>query len=150
MALPSLEPGAGIVTVLAMPETRLFARGVASVLFPQLSEDIRMRRFLVVITVFLAVGAFCGSDAMAKGNKGGKGGAKKKQGNHPPAASIFDKLDKNNDGRLTVEEFKVGTPPGTTAETAEKAFKALDKNGDGLLNRGEFTGQTGKNGVKKK
>ena len=44
-------------------------------------------------------------------------------------------MDRNHDGRLTLEEYKVGFPD---AVDVEKEFKALDTNGDGTLSIDEY------------
>lgn len=51
--------------------------------------------------------------------------------------AIFKKLDKDSDGKLTLEEFK-GKKTGKKADRAEKLFKRLDKDNDGKLTLEEF------------
>ena len=53
----------------------------------------------------------------------------------PEAA--FKKMDKDSDGKLTLEEFK-GKRMGDKATKAEERFKKLDKNDDKSLNLEEF------------
>jgi Ca2+-binding EF-hand superfamily protein len=57
----------------------------------------------------------------------------------PDAAAQFKKLDTNNDGKLSKEEF-VGKRKGDKADKAAEAFKKKDKNGDGSLSLEEFKG----------
>ena len=59
----------------------------------------------------------------------------------------FKKMDKDSDGKLTLEEYK-GKRTGKKAERAEKLFKRLDKNSDGSLTLEEF--KTRKKKKKKK
>ena len=49
----------------------------------------------------------------------------------------FKKLDANNDGKLSLEEY-VGKRTGEKKEKAEKAFKKKDKDGDGFLSLEEY------------
>ena len=49
----------------------------------------------------------------------------------------FKRLDKDGDGKLTLEEFK-GNRTGEKAEQAEKQFKRIDKDGDSKLTLDEY------------
>lgn len=49
--------------------------------------------------------------------------------------AMFDKRDKNKDGKLTLEEFLAGQPD---PDEAPKRFPSFDKNKDGFLSREEF------------
>jgi len=51
----------------------------------------------------------------------------------------FKKLDTNNDGAVSLEEFKAGPAGKRDATKAEAAFKRRDKDGDGKLTLEEFT-----------
>lgn len=59
----------------------------------------------------------------------------------------FKKLDKNADGKLSLDEFK-GKKAGEKAEQAEAAFKAKDKDSDGFLTLEEFSAKAKKNKTK--
>jgi Ca2+-binding EF-hand superfamily protein len=91
----------------------------------------------VVVGAFVLSGSVRADDA-----------AKKKKAAVTPAAEAFKKLDANNDGKLTQEEFKniatVVTIPkakkGAAAFDAAAAFKKLDKNEDGKLTAEEYAG----------
>jgi hypothetical protein len=49
----------------------------------------------------------------------------------------FKKMDKDSDGKLSLEEFK-GKRQGDKATKAEERFKKLDKNSDNSLSLEEF------------
>ncbi len=61
-----------------------------------------------------------------------------KAADKPTAEERFKKLDKDGDGKLTMEEYK-GKKTGEKAEAAEKDFKARDKDNDGFLTLDEFS-----------
>jgi Ca2+-binding EF-hand superfamily protein len=50
---------------------------------------------------------------------------------------VFKRLDKNSDGKVTLEEFKAH-PGLKNKEAAAKAFKAADANADDKLSLAEF------------
>ena len=75
------------------------------------------------------------------------GSNKEKKGKQSPDA-VFQKHDKDSDGKLTVDEFK-GSKTGSKAARAEKKFQKLDTNGDGAVTRDEFKTPKGKKGDKK-
>lgn len=52
----------------------------------------------------------------------------------------FSKADKDNDGKVTKEEFIAATAGKTDKAKAEKAFARKDKNHDGSLTKEEFGG----------
>jgi len=61
-----------------------------------------------------------------------------KPGEAKPAvdrAALFEKKDKNHDGKLTKEEFMANQPD---PEAAEKRFPLFDTNKDGVLSKEEF------------
>jgi Ca2+-binding EF-hand superfamily protein len=61
---------------------------------------------------------------------------KNKQPSPPPRTSpSFSALDKNNDGRLSLEEFNAGFP---NLANPEEKFKSLDTNGDGFVGMDEY------------
>jgi len=94
-----------------------------------------MKRFVIGVVVLSIVGLLATGEAMAKRDK-------KNRKNDPAAvAESFKALDKNGDGKLSLDEFKAGK---TDAQEAEKSFKSLDKNGDGTLTQDEFAPPTDK------
>jgi Ca2+-binding EF-hand superfamily protein len=86
-----------------------------------------MKKFAIGLVVLGIVGLLAGGQALAKGGKN--------KGRDPAAtaAEAFKALDKNGDGKLSLEEFTAGK----IAE-AEKSFKALDKDSKGFLSQDEF------------
>jgi hypothetical protein len=67
---------------------------------------------------------------------GGPGGQGK--GQRPPPEEVFKKLDTNNDGWLSLDEFKAGHKGQQDPAKAAAAFKAMDKNSDGKVTLEEF------------
>ena len=63
------------------------------------------------------------------------GAEKTKPGKSQDRAAMFRKRDKDNDGRLSREEFLTGQPD---PEEAPKRFPRFDKDQDGSLNQTEF------------
>jgi iduronate 2-sulfatase len=63
------------------------------------------------------------------------GAEKTKPGKNQDRAAMFRKRDKDNDGRLSREEFLAGQPD---PEEAPKRFPRFDKDQDGSLNEMEF------------
>lgn len=51
---------------------------------------------------------------------------------------MFKNKDKNNDGKLTLEELKGKANKPEAVERAEKLMKAKDKDGDGALTKEEL------------
>lgn len=69
--------------------------------------------------------------ASGQSSKKKSSGGKSKQ----DRGAMFDKRDKNKDGKLTLEEFLAGQPD---PDEAPKRFPLFDKNNDGFLSREEF------------
>ena len=51
---------------------------------------------------------------------------------------LFKKLDSNNDGKLSLEEFKAGPAAQKDPTKAEAKFKKMDTNNHGFLTLEEF------------
>jgi len=62
----------------------------------------------------------------------------------PSPEEQFKKMDKNGDGKLSLDEFK-GKRQGDKATKAEETFKKKDKDNDGSLSLEEFKGKAKKN-----
>lgn len=98
-----------------------------------------MKRFMMVLASVALVGLF-GASAWAGDDDNGKGKGKKAD----PEAQ-FKKLDANNDGKLSLDEFKK-LPIFEKAKEggkgkrpdAESMFKRLDTDKDGYLSLDEF------------
>lgn len=60
-----------------------------------------------------------------------------KKGKAVEPAEAFKKMDSNNDGKLSLDEYKSVVGRKDPAR-AEERFKKLDKNGDGALTQDEF------------
>merc|ERR1712048_815651 len=64
-----------------------------------------------------------------------------------PYFYLFDKLDTNQDGKISREEFQANLHPAKAAVHAEEHLKAvfqrLDVNGDGFVSRAELTSSLG-------
>ena len=59
----------------------------------------------------------------------------------PDRATLFDKKNKNHDGKLSLEEFLAGQ---TDQEAAKGRFEKWDANKDDFLSREEFINMGGK------
>jgi Ca2+-binding EF-hand superfamily protein len=70
---------------------------------------------------------------------GGAGGDKPKF----DAEAAFKKLDKDGDGKISLDEFKANPRFKGDASKAEESFKAKDKDGDGKLSLDEFKTHSG-------
>ncbi|MEY5009654.1 MAG: hypothetical protein RLZZ253_793 [Verrucomicrobiota bacterium] len=71
----------------------------------------------------------------------------KPKGEGKPKANpeeMFKKLDTNNDGSLSLDEYKAGPAGKKDPAKAEESFKKHDKNGDGKLSLEEMTAGGGK------
>ncbi|EOA32409.1 hypothetical protein CARUB_v10015681mg [Capsella rubella] len=58
------------------------------------------------------------------------------------AKRVFDKFDKNKDGKLSLDEFReaaLAFSPNFSQEDIAKFFKEIDVDGNGELNADEFT-----------
>ena len=66
----------------------------------------------------------------------------------PNAQKRFDKADKDNNGKLTLEEF-IGNNT-KNKDKREKRFHKLDKNGAGVLTLDEFPAPSGNKSKSKK
>jgi hypothetical protein len=79
--------------------------------------------------------AIATSLAMAQEPPKGPDGPKRER---PTPEAIFKKLDTNNDGELSLDEFKAGPRGQKDPAKAEEIFKKIDTNGDGKVTLEEF------------
>ena len=104
-----------------------------------------MLRVLLSLALVLLIGL-----SAARADDAGK----KKDAPKKPKKSveeIFKAKDKDNDGKLSLEELKGKCTDEKKLERIEKRFKAKDKDGDGLLTLEEFKAKPEKKkGDKKK
>lgn len=84
----------------------------------------------VCVVVVSVVGSSLAKDR-AEGDKKQDGGA------------MFEKKDKNGDGKLSLDEF-VGKKAGEDAEKLKEVFKKKDKDGDGFLTKDDMARKGGK------
>ena len=75
--------------------------------------------------------------------------AEEKAKKKPDPAKMFEKKDADDDGALTLDEFKKGMKD-KQLEGAEKRFKRLDADGDGKVTLDEMKAGLAKMGQKKK
>ncbi|GLS06207.1 hypothetical protein GCM10007860_33770 [Chitiniphilus shinanonensis] len=54
-------------------------------------------------------------------------------------AELLGKLDEDDDGALSLDEFKVGAPKGADEAKSAEMFQRIDSNGDGSLSADELT-----------
>lgn len=84
--------------------------------------------------------AICGVMSLQAADEGKPkkpGEGKPGEGKRNPE-EIFKKLDTNNDGSISKEEFLAGPRAKQDPAKAEERFKALDKNSDGKISLEEF------------
>ncbi len=103
-----------------------------------------MTRFWSTVLV-LTVACLIGLNASAAEKKNGEAKKPKKT-----PEEIFQMLDKNNDGKVTLDEFKANKKTPEQLEKAEKAFKKRDADSDGVLTLEEFTAAPKKGGKENK
>lgn len=101
-----------------------------------------MTRFWSTLLV-LTVACLMGLTASAQEKKD----AAKKPQKSPE--EVFSKLDKDADGKLTLDEFKANKKKPEQLEKAEKFFTARDTDKDGVLTLDEFKAPPKKGGKKK-
>jgi hypothetical protein len=83
---------------------------------------------MVVVSSCIAAGSALAADEVKKG------------GDKPKASpeDIFKKLDKDMDGKLTLEEYTAMAKDDTKKEGLAKRFKAMDKESKGFLTLEQF------------
>lgn len=102
-------------------------------------EKMLMKRLMTWVCLFGFMAGLVGQAAAQD---------KKDEKKKPDAEAVFKKMDKDSDGKLTLEEFKANKK-GKALENAEKAFARLDKDKDSAVSLEEFKNR-GKKAPKKK
>jgi hypothetical protein len=88
---------------------------------------------LITTLSALAMGtAFTLAEDKPPGGPGGKPGGDGERPRRDPA-EMFKRLDTNNDGSISLEEFKAGPMAQRNPDRAEEAFKRMDKDSDGKV-----------------
>ena len=87
---------------------------------------------LFAAVAFLAWNVYAGPDAFTKADKD-KNGVITTDEFESAVTSKFKEYDKNNDGRIDVNEFSAKKHP-----EAVKEFKFMDRNNDGFVSADEF------------
>jgi Ca2+-binding EF-hand superfamily protein len=82
----------------------------------------------------------------AAGGKGAKRGKRAAGKQKPNPEQVFRRLDKDNDGKLSLTEF-TGQRDG---EHSEHVFKRIDKDSDGQVTATEFRDMLGQRKMSKK
>jgi len=104
-------------------------------------QNKNMKTTKVIITALgaLAIATTLGfaQDKHSGPPKGGRPGGPG-NGQRPKPEAVFKKLDTNNDGALSLEEFKAGKRAQQDPTKAEGVFKQIDKNNDGQISLDEF------------
>jgi hypothetical protein len=88
---------------------------------------------ILTVLAITSLAVYAADDAK-KGDK--KGAGKGKKGN---PAEIFKRLDKDNSGSISKEEFMATPMAKKAGDKAEKMFGMRDKNNDGEISKEEFT-----------
>lgn len=88
-------------------------------------ETLYMKRLLTWVCLLAFVGGVMGEAAAQEPKK------------KPDPEAAFKKMDKDSDGKLTLEEFKANKK-NKALENAEKQFARLDKNSDKAVSLEEF------------
>ena len=110
---------------------------------------------LTTLVAALALGslAFAADEPAKPAPAPGAAPAAPAEGEKKPRLSpeeAFKKLDTNNDGSLSLDEFKASPRFATDASKAEEAFKKMDTNSDGKVTLEEFKAARAARGGAKK
>ena len=92
-----------------------------------------MTKFWSWILVVVVAGCISAGSALAA--DGAKKGADKPR---PTPEERFKKLDKDNDGKVTLAEFTAAVKDDQKKQTMETVFKKMDKDNKGFLTIDDF------------
>lgn len=97
----------------------------------------KMKKFLTTLSALaLASTLSLAQDKPAGPPPGGPDGKPGRERPNPEEA--FKKLDTNNDGSISLDEFKAGPMGQRDPARAEEAYKKMDKDSDGKVTLEEF------------
>jgi hypothetical protein len=91
-----------------------------------------MKTLITTLSALTLGAAFTFAEDKPPGGPGGKPGGDGERPRRDPA-EMFKRLDTNNDGSISLEEFKAGPMAQRNPDRAEEAFKRMDKDADGKV-----------------
>ena len=109
---------------------------MSSVYNPCLADVTNQTNYMKPLVTTLSILALATTLSFAQEKPAGPPPAERKP--RPTAEEIFKKLDTNNDGVLSLEEFKAGPMGKKDPAKAEEIYKKMDVNADGKVTLEEF------------
>ncbi len=109
---------------------------MSSVYNPCLADVTNQTNYMKPLVTTLSILALATTLSFAQEKPAGPPPAERKP--RPTAEEIFKKLDTNNDGVLSLEEFKAGPMGKKDPAKAEEIYKKMDTKNDGKVTLEEF------------